>query len=432
MRPHRRPNPAKSPEMTDNARPCESAEPPATAGGGAPARGRVRFLTIGCRLNQAEEAAFASMFERRGWSVVRDDAECDVVILHSCAVTRQAERTTLQAARASKRGKGSRVPYLIVTGCATSALEQGALSDAGADVAVPKGDYARLCEIAESLLASGRPPSAPPATEAHGEFPAGGRAVVARAVPNPTAGGAAFWGDGAAGPRPGHSRAMLKVQDGCDFRCAYCIVPFTRGGAVSRPWGDALAAARGLAAAGAPEIVLTGCNLACYAWMGRTLPELVSAVCEEVGPLGVTVSLGSVEPGICDDGIIAAFGRHRNLRHFVHLPVQSGDSEVLRRAGRRYDEARIREILSAYRESCDDLFLGGDFITGLPGETEEAFGRTCALARDFAFDRAHVFPYSPRQGTRALADNDTPSRAVAKERAARLRAICGAAAQDRV
>lgn len=389
---------------------------------------RVRFATIGCRLNQAEEAAFAGLFAARGWEVSFDGAApCDVLVLHSCAVTRQAERTTLQTARAAKRDvpAGGLPPYLIVTGCAARALGEGVLRAAGADKVVGRGEYARLCDIAEELLASGLPPAPLEEPRPGGVFPATGAGAAPALPPSPPGlDEAPFWDAGRPAPRPGHVRAMLKVQDGCDFRCAYCIVPHTRGQAVSRPFEESVSAARELARSGAREIVLSGCNLACYEWRGRRLPDLLSAICEGVREDGVAVSLGSVEPGICDAGIVAAFGKHANLRHFVHLPVQSGDSGVLKRAGRLYDEAAIRETLSLYRSACDDLFLGGDFITGLPGETEEAFGRTCRLVRDFAFDRIHVFPYSPRQGTRALAATDIPSRAVAKERAARLRALC--------
>lgn len=385
----------------------------------------IRFIALGCRLNQAEEAVFAGDFAGGGWSVDFDGAaRCDVVLVHSCAVTRQAERTTLQALRALKRDvPQDELPIVAVAGCATAALSEEVLRAAGADIVIPRHDNARIREIVERFVAEGVPPR-PLEDAPRGVF---GNPVVpplpqraASAADSETAG--AF---GGAKPlfRHGRDRAFLKVQDGCDFRCAYCIVPFTRGRSVSRPFGEAVAAAAEFARGEFREIVLTGCNLACYAADGRTLPDLVSAAADAISGSPVTLSLGSVEPGICDDGIIDAMLRHCNVRRFIHLPIQSGDDTVLRLAGRRYDGRRIREILSAYCDRLGGLELSADFIAGLPGEDERAFEATCALVRDFPFASIHVFPYSRRQGTAALDMGATPSRAVAKERAAILRSL---------
>lgn len=373
---------------------------------------RVRFITLGCRLNQAEEAIFAADFSANGWDVAfgGDDADADgqeVVVLHSCAVTRMAERKTLQAIRALKRVDPPKAaPMVAVTGCATAALPEQVLREAGADLIIPRTQYASLRAAVEAAVGFA-PAGASSSTGFAPGAPAPGRASL-REMPL---------------LRPGRHHAMLKVQDGCDFRCAYCIVPYTRGPATSRPFAECVAEATAMAKAGVPEIVMTGCNLACYRDGAAGLPELAAAVCEAVAPMGATVSLGSVEPAICDEAIVTLMLAHKNLKRFVHLPIQSGDSKVLALARRRYNGERIREILALYRREVPNLFLGADFITGLPGEDEEAFLRTCDLVKDFSFDHIHVFPYSPRQGTAALALPDIPSRAVARARAARLRAL---------
>ena len=383
----------------------------------------VTFITLGCRLNQAEEAMFAGAFAARGWNVSFEGA-ADVVVLHSCAVTRTAERSTLQSLRALKRDvPPDRLPLAVVTGCAAAALPEEELRRAGADLVVVRGDQGHLCDLVEDFIARGGRPAPLEDDVRVGSFPS---AAAAPALPSclphePPPSGRPLAAP-PADPLFRHSRALLKVQDGCDFRCSYCIVPLTRGRAVSLAFDDAVAAARRLVGRGFGEIVLTGCNLACYRSGGRDLPDLVSAIAEAAAPASATVSLGSVEPGICDARLTEAFLSHANVRRFLHLPVQSGDSNVLALAGRRYDGDEIRETLLRYRSALPGLRLGGDFITGLPGEDEAAFRRTCDLVREVGFDALHVFPFSPRQGT-AAATAGHPPREVARERAARLRAL---------
>lgn len=382
----------------------------------------VRFITLGCRLNQAEEAVFAGAFAARGWRIVFDDAPADAVVLHSCAVTRQAERATLQTLRALKHG--AKPPFVAVAGCATAALPEMVLEEAGADLVVQVRDPQVLCDLLCRLVESNAIPSSPQAAPCL--FPGKPNDPDNNALPVPAP--APLPREPAPEPLFRHpEKALLKIQDGCDFRCAYCIVPFTRGPSVSFPFDNLVAAAQRMADRGAREIVLTGCNLACYHDGGHDLADLAAKVCNAVAGQGAVVSLGSVEPAICDRRIIDAMLAHANFKRFVHLPIQSGDSRVLALARRKYTGEGIRNVLSLYRESVPRLVLGADFITGLPGEDETAFKKTEGLVRDFAFDLVHVFPYSPRRGTAALNLPERPSRSVAKERAARLRTVANQA-----
>ena len=380
-----------------------------------------RFITLGCRLNQAEESELAGAFAGRGWTVVFDDGPADAVIVRSCAVTRRAERDTLQTLRAVKRNcAGGHLPVLAVTGCATTALPRKTLEEAGADIVAVKGADDSLPDAIETFLREGRQPRAfvdvsesgfsfkTPFDEALADIHLD-RAASACVIP-------------ATDPVFRHARAMLKVQDGCDFLCAYCIVPYTRGHSVSRPLDALENAARRLFERGFRKLAVTGCNLACYRDGQQGLPELLGRLCALAAPFGAEISIGSLEPAICDEGIVETLLEHPNFERRIHLPIQSGDTGVLRLAGRRYGEEEIRRALALYRSRVDGLHLGGDFITGLPGEDEAAFERTCTLVRDFKFDAVHVFPFSPRQGTVAAAAEAVP-RAVAKERAARLRAL---------
>lgn len=381
----------------------------------------IRFITLGCRLNQAEEAIFAAEFSAAGWTVVQGEVQSDVVIVRSCAVTRQAERSTLQTLRALKLDVSEDLlPFVVVTGCATAAIPCLTLSDAGADLVVVKADEADLLKIVAEAFGEGRR-GAPVRVRPVAAFPSA--LVEPDATPILPATGT-LWAHPCRTPHCKHKdMALLKVQDGCAFRCAYCIVPFTRGAPVSLPSDAAIKCATDFCEAGYREIVLTGCNLACYADGKKGLPELISEICSLAADYGVNVSVGSIEPGICDDGIIDVMRSHQNFNRFIHLPIQSGDSRVLALARRRYTGEQICEILQNYRGKLDGLFLSGDFITGLPGEDEAAFKQTYSLVRDFAFDSIHVFPYSPRQGTAALLQGERPSRADAKARANMLRAL---------
>jgi threonylcarbamoyladenosine tRNA methylthiotransferase MtaB len=349
---------------------------------------RVALQTLGCRLNRAEEARFAADFLAAGFALAPDAAQADVCVLHSCAVTRQAERESLRLVRALRQAGSGTHPLIVLSGCVVAGHDADRLLAAGVDLLIPKAQAGTL--VAQVLARLGQP--APPV------------------LPSP--------------PPPPHfhtKRALLRVQDGCDFHCAYCIVPRTRGAPVSRPWTEVLDEARALLDKGHRELVVTGCNLACYQAGARRLPELADALCR-LAPDG-RVRLGSVEPGMIERELADVMQSHRNLCRFLHLPIQTGDDALLRRMGRRYDCGSLRASLAAILSRVPGLALGTDLITGLPGEDEAAFGRTRDLLQAVPFANLHVFPYSPRPGTRAAAMPDRPPAAVARARARLLRAI---------
>lgn len=382
--------------------------------------GRVRIETLGCRLNQSEEAMMAGLLAGAGWRVeFGGGGPADAVVIHGCAVTRQAERSTLQAVRAAKRGlPAEEMPAVVVSGCAAGAIPEAELRRAGADIILRRGGCLGVAGALDAFFKSGARPGPPMEDHPGGAFPRPGECA---AEPAPDAAGAAppFFASGAPLFRHGRDRAILKVQDGCDFRCSYCIVPRLRGPGVSRPFAEAVGAAAEAAAAGYREIVVTGCNLACYRDGGMGLPELLSAICAKAAGFGADVSVGSVEPGVCDGALAEVMAANGNFRRFVHLPVQSGDDRVLALAGRRYTSGDIRGIVRGYRAAVEGIAIGADFIAGLPGEDEEAFARTCGLVRELEFAPVHVFPFSPRRGTAAAA-LAAPPRYVAKRRAREL------------
>ena len=392
---------------------------------------KVAFRTLGCRLNQAEEADFAAQFLAAGCRLADKDETPDIIVLHSCAVTRAAERETFRQIRSWRKDPQLANTLIVVTGCAVACNAPELFRDAGADLVVAKRDQFRLAElVVKPLNRSTFEPLNRSTVEPLPCQPSNRQTVKLSNSPTvkPSNHQTVKPSNHQTIKPSNHKRALLKVQDGCGFGCAYCIVPLTRGKPVSRPWGETLAAAESLLEQGYKEIVLTGCNLACYHEGGRGLADLADAICGLAEPNGSRIRLGSVEPCLCDDELMDVLLARHNLCRFLHYPIQSGDSAVLQAMGRRYTAEQILELLQQLREKMPLIGLGADFITGHPGEDEDAFAHTCALVAEIPFVHIHVFPYSPRQGTLAPTLPNRPSRTVAKERASRLRTIGDASA----
>ncbi len=219
------------------------------------------------------------------------------------------------------------------------------------------------------------------------------------------------------------TRANLKVQDGCDFFCSFCIIPYTRGRERSRRFDDLLREARELADAGYRELVLTGVNIGRYQSGGRTLADAVLAL---EGIPGVRrIRITSIEPTTVEERLVERMGGggEGGLCRYLHLPIQSGDDAVLERMGRRYTAREYREFVDRTVARVPDLGLGTDVIVGFPGETEDAFRRTCAVLEAMPFAYYHVFSYSSRAGTRAASLSAHLAPEVIAERSRTLRAL---------
>lgn len=335
----------------------------------------VAFKTFGCRLNRAETAGFEAAFAESGVTCVPFKESADIVVLHTCAVTQTAEDECLRTLRALRRKR----PYafLVVAGCAVEAVVAEALKTAGADLVVARGEKESLARVVLTQVAKER-------TDLLACEEGAGR-TMAREPRGPTP------------RRP--KRALLKIQDGCDFFCTYCIVPHTRGLPHTRPFDECLREAEGFIADGYREIVVTGCNVACYADRGRGLVDLLSALARLPG-LG-RLRLGSIEPGTVEEALVAFMASTSTVCRFLHLAVQSGDNGVLTRMGRRYTVAQLEATVLRAQELMPDVAFGADLICGFPGETQEAFTRTVRLVETLPFSNLHVFPYSERPGTPA-------------------------------
>jgi len=349
---------------------------------------RVKLHTLGCRLNEAETEAWARELCAQGHHLCRPDETADLVVVNTCAVTQEAARKSGQILRRSRRDDPD--ARLVVSGCAASLPCSAATLSRTADLVIPNADKDRLVEI------SGRGLGLSCGPERGCEVPAD--TLFARS----------------------RQRAFIKVQDGCRHRCAYCIITLARGEERSRPVPELVAEVRGMSAAGVDEVVLTGVHLGGYGSdrPGEDLMTLVRTLLAET-PIR-RLRLGSLEPWDLPDGFWDLFSDPRLMPH-LHLPIQSGSDAVLRRMTRR---GRARDFLAlavAGRTAVPDLNLTTDVIAGFPGETEAQWQETLALVEEIGFGDVHVFPFSPRPGTRAAGLSGQVSPEVGRARARQLR-----------
>ncbi len=360
---------------------------------------RVFFTQLGCKLNQAELERLAREFAAAGHRVVGSLAAADVHVVNTCTVTHLAARTSRKTARRSARAHpGVRT---VLTGCYATAAPAEAARLAGVDLVVPNADKERLLER------------------------------VVAAFPELAADGGAAAGDGAP-PVPyvplafGHTRALVKVEDGCNMRCAFCIIPSTRGRQRSRPLEEVVAEVDSMARAGVLEAVVTGVQISHYRDGAARLADLVAALLERTAI--PRLRLTSIAPWRFDARLLELWRDRRLCRH-VHLSLQSGCDATLRRMRRPYTAAAYADLVERLRAAVPGMAVTTDVIVGFPGETGAEF----AASRDFVeaagFARVHAFPYSPRPGTAAADLPDPVPAATQRRRMTAMLATAEAAAE---
>ncbi len=344
---------------------------------------RAAFRTFGCKLNQLETEALAGAFRESGALLAPFSEPAEVYVVNTCTVTGKAEQKARREIRRALRTNPQAV--VLVTGCwaEVGAGEVAALGPR--TVVIPGGRKDDVALLASDLAEAWEKGMDLAEAAERGRDALSGRGHDPFAF------------------RPEtfllHSRASLKVQDGCDNRCAYCRVCLARGSSRSLAPGEVVARARSLAERGAREIVLTGVNLSQYRAGGVSMAGLLSLLVRETE--GVAYRLSSWEPDRVDDEFLAAFALPR-VRNHLHLAVQSGCDTVLARMGRGYRAEVVRRAVRDLRAAKADPFLGADLIAGFPGETEAEFRTTFDLAAELDFAWIHAFPFSPRPGTKAF------------------------------
>lgn len=355
---------------------------------------RVSFHTLGCRLNQAETASLQQRFRQLGYEVVAADGPADYCVVHTCTVTANGDAATRRLVRRlahSQPGAG-----IALIGCQAQ-LQAAALARLE-NVRWVVGN-ARKMDLPE-LMAEGDPES--PRIVA-GPIPRANFVVPGRSS------------DGA------HTRASLKIQDGCDFFCGFCTIPHARGPARSRVFADVLREAAELLAAGHQELVLTGVNVGTYADSGRSLVDVVTALAGLPGLRRLRIS--SIEPTTIALELLDRMLPQGPLCRHLHIPLQSGSDELLRRMNRRYTLREYCDFAGALLARQPELCLGTDVLTGYPGESPAHFAETLACLEELPLAYLHVFSYSDRDlaRSRSLPDKVPPAEIAARSR--QLRAL---------
>ena len=364
----------------------------------------VAFHTLGCKVNQYDTQAMRERFEEAGYTTADFEGAADVYVINTCTVTGTGDKKSMQTIRRCHRQNPEAA--IVVTGC---------LAQRAADTLTLPGvrlviGTQRRGEVVELLRQALSQDVALIAVESLRQAPFEKLTVHAH---------------------EGHTRATMKIQEGCDRWCTYCIIPSVRGPIRSREIDEIREEAKSLAAAGFREAVLTGIHLTSY---GRdkhgeiTLLDAIRAVHEVEGI--DRIRLGSLEPVIVTPEFVSGIAQLPKVCHQFHLALQSGSDTVLARMRRRYTSGQFLEACRLLREAFEDCALTTDVMTGFPGETGEEFGETKATCRAAGFSRMHVFPYSEREGTKAAVMEGSVPRHIREERARELIALGGVMEQE--
>ena len=353
-----------------------------------------RIKSFGCQMNVYDGERIGELLSDRGLVSAADGEDADLVVLNTCHIREKAAEKAYSDVGRLKREDGSK-PIIALAGCVAQAEGSEAKSRSPMiDMVVGPQAYHRLPEMLEQVSRGARPVDTDmPAISKFDALPARRRA-------NPS--------------------AFLTVQEGCDKFCTYCVVPYTRGAEISRPWSDIVTEAEALVEGGAREIVLLGQNVNAWENEGRGLADLIREIAK-IGRLE-RIRYTTSHPADMSDALIAAHGEVEKLMPYLHLPVQSGSNRVLRAMNRSHTTESYLRTIEKMRAARPNIAISGDFIVGFPGESDEDFEATLKIVDGVRYASAYSFKYSARPGTPAAVMEDQIPRQVMEDRLARLQA----------
>jgi tRNA-2-methylthio-N6-dimethylallyladenosine synthase len=353
-----------------------------------------KIKSFGCQMNVYDGERMAELLGAHGMNAAAEGEDADLVVLNTCHIREKAADKAYSDIGRLRRDDGSK-PLIALAGCVAQAEGAEAMRRSQMiDLVVGPQVYHRLPEMVAEALRGARPVDTDmPAISKFDAMPVRRRA-------NPS--------------------SFLTIQEGCDKFCTYCVVPYTRGAEISRPWGDILTEAHALVDAGAREIVLLGQNVNAWTDGNRGLADLIHALAKIDGLERIRYTTS--HPADMTEELIAAHGEVEKLMPYLHLPVQSGSNSILKAMNRSHTAETYLAIVDKMRVARPDIALSGDFIVGFPGETEEDFQATLKIVDAVRYASAYSFKYSPRPGTPAATMEDQIPRDIMDDRLQRLQA----------
>lgn len=356
---------------------------------------KIAFYTLGCKVNQADTASMENLFLRSGHQLVSFDGEADVYIINTCVVTNTGQRKSRQTIHRAIRKNPNAL--IVVTGCYPQTAAEEVKAIAGVDMIIGNQDRAQIVQLVEERLAHRQ-------------------TDTLDAVHKLTASTA--FEEMAAGDITDKTRAFLKIQEGCNQFCTYCIIPYARGPLRSRSLESIRTETQRLISAGFKEIVLIGIHLGCYGKENPDGPTLYDAVKTVLDvPDVLRLRLGSLESVEVEPRLLTLMQEDARFCRHLHLPLQSGCDKTLQAMHRPYTTAKFKTLLADIKTKVPDIAITTDVIAGFPGETEADFETTCKFAESCGFSKMHIFPFSARKGTPAEKFAGAVTEAVKKERA---------------
>ncbi|GAB4169839.1 MAG: tRNA (N(6)-L-threonylcarbamoyladenosine(37)-C(2))-methylthiotransferase MtaB [Calditrichia bacterium] len=357
---------------------------------------KISFYTLGCRLNQAETALIEESFIQKGYQIVNFGEDSDLCVINSCTVTDKGDSDCRKVVRKYKRfnpqGK------VAVVGCYSQVAAEEVSKIPDVNLVVGNREKMMLADIVESTPIEDSP-------------------VIIR---NKLGKQESFTID-VSNSRQHTTRANLKIQDGCDFFCTFCVIPFARGRAHSRKFDDLLREANELVQNGHRELVLTGINVGTYHYQDKTFLDVIKAL-EQIDDLK-RIRISSIEPTTFDRDFFEYMASSPKLCNYLHLPLQSGSDTILQQMKRKYDTAQFESFVNMAMELVPDIMIGTDIIVGFPGETDELFEETLEFVNKLPLGYFHVFSYSDRSLAKASKFPDKIPQSVIKKRSAILRQL---------
>lgn len=358
-----------------------------------------KIVTFGCKVNQYESAYIREALIRGGWAEAGSEEKPDVVIVNTCMVTNEAQSQSRQAVnRAARENPGARI---VAGGCYAELLPEELSRVNGVQLIAGNRLKGRLPFIL--LGEESAPCGSPDGSRPSGELPF--EHLPVQEFGNRT-------------------RGFLKIQDGCESYCSYCIVPYARGPLRSIDPSEAIRSLQSLSEKGYKEVVLTGIHLGKYG-VDLSPPSGLKSLLRMIGreKLPIRVRISSIEPNEVDTELLEIISEEKWLCNHLHIPLQSGDDHILERMNRKYTARDFADLVRRIHKAIPLAAIGTDVMAGFPGEDETAFSNTCSLIRDLPLSYLHVFPFSPRKGTPAADFPDPVIPALIKGRAAVLRSI---------